>query len=184
MIWICTLCTYKPDLFIYEGVFLQTKPVECQLLFSGAAFIVLRSCGPSMLIVWPLPSWVAAAKLWPILSHCSPLTCSSVSWHHSLSGLHLSIFLNSHHPFSQFFLCLLISPLFRLSIYHSQLCCQLPCFPVSKGWKRCLTVTHNLQLCFISHLMVHCSCPWLSASPAASCKASSLSQMPFFTLAH
>lgn len=29
-----------------------------------------------MLIVWPLASWVAALKLWPALSRCTPPACS------------------------------------------------------------------------------------------------------------
>lgn len=143
--------------------------MEHQHLFSGVAFTVSRSCGPSMLIVWPLPSWVAAAKLWPVLPCCSPNTHSSTSWQHVLSSvwktsLPLSICKTFISSFLPIFLFLFASLSFRLSIYHSQLCCQLPCFPVSKGWKRCLSVKKNLQLCFISPLTTHCSCLWLSAA--------------------
>lgn len=136
-----------------------------------------------MLAVWPLASWVAALKLWPALSHCTPAACSVCAGKPSpsstgrpecwlledkLLSLSRSLFNSLSFPFSQFFHWLLVSLPLSLSIYQSRLLSQLLRWHVSERWKRCLTVKKNPQLCFILHHTGCCSCLCLSASTAAS----------------
>lgn len=148
-----------------------------------------------MLIVWPLASWVAALKLWPALSRCTPPARSV--WLYALDSTHLlrqasqnvGSWKTSLSPSLSLILYLFPSPNFSivsvsvslcLSIYQSQLLSQLLRSHVSERWKRCLTVKKNLQLCFILHLTGCCSCLWLSASTAAS--FFHLTQIPFYCL--
>lgn len=168
-----TICCQQVHLIV--KVILVPQPAE----HNAAA-------APPMLTVWPLASWVAALKLWPALSRCTPpvrsvCLCVLDSAHllrqasqniftSKTSLLALSLFNSLSFSSSQFLHCLSVSLSLCLSIYQSQLLSQLLGSHVSEGWKRCLTVKKNLQLCSILHLTGCCSCLRQSASAAASPK--------------